>query len=112
MYTKPSAELKPLDEEQEDEKDLMPYAILQDIENAFVNHGLNKSEILGQLVQKWDSYSSNELKTMLERYLYLFRISQWKRERFAVSFHLDEYGLDPKTSFRFPVLSGRWDKSF
>jgi NAD+ synthase (glutamine-hydrolysing) len=112
LHTKPSAELKPLDEEQEDEKDLMPYAILQDIENAFVNHGLNKSEILGQLVQKWDSYSSNELKTMLERYLYLFRISQWKRERFAVSFHLDEYGLDPKTSFRFPVLSGRWDKSF
>lgn len=112
LHTKPSAELKPLEDEQEDEKDLMPYAILQDIEFSFVNKGYSKNQILGELAQKWDTYSQNELKNMIDRYFHLFRISQWKRERFAVSFHLDEYGLDPKSSFRFPVLSGRWDKEF
>jgi NAD+ synthase (glutamine-hydrolysing) len=108
LNTRPSAELKPLEENQEDEKDLMPYPILQDIEEAFVLKGMNPIEILNLLSRKWDSYSEHELKQMLNRYLSLFRISQWKRERMAVSFHLDEYGLDPKTSFRFPVLSGKW----
>lgn len=32
--------------------------------------------------------------------------NQWKRERYAPSFHLDDENLDPKTWCRFPILSG------
>ncbi|SEH08156.1 hypothetical protein [Candidatus Venteria ishoeyi] len=32
--------------------------------------------------------------------------NQWKRERYAPSFHLDDESLDPKTWCRFPILSG------
>jgi hypothetical protein len=32
--------------------------------------------------------------------------NQWKRDRYAPSFHLDDENLDPKTWCRFPILSG------
>ena len=32
--------------------------------------------------------------------------NQWKRERYAPSFHLDDENLDPRTWCRFPILSG------
>jgi NAD+ synthase (glutamine-hydrolysing) len=107
LSTKPSAELKPLTEAQEDEKDLMPYPILQAIESFFIRESLDPSEIPLALSSRFTEYSLHELKTMVERFLHLFQISQWKRERLPISFHLDVYGLDPKTSFRYPVLSGK-----
>lgn len=106
LETRPSAELKPLSEEQEDEKDLMPYSILQKIEYLGIYLGKRKQEILVELIQTYDGYSPVQLSLMVDRFFHLFRISQWKRERLAISFHLDEYGLDPKSSYRFPVLSG------
>ncbi|MFT4741429.1 MAG: NAD+ synthase (glutamine-hydrolyzing), partial [Marivirga sp.] len=35
----------------------------------------------------------------------LWTRNQWKRERLAPSFHLDDYNVDPKTWCRFPILS-------
>ena len=35
--------------------------------------------------------------------------SQWKRERLAPSFHLDDENLDPRTWFRFPILTGNYE---
>jgi len=32
--------------------------------------------------------------------------TQWKRERLAPSFHLDDFNIDPRSWFRFPILSG------
>lgn len=106
LDTKPSAELKPLEEGQEDEKDLMPYNILQKIEYMGIYEGKKKSEILKSLLAEHDAYSPHELGQMVDRFFRLFGISQWKRERLPISFHLDEYGLDPKTSYRYPILSG------
>lgn len=110
LETRPSAELKPLAEEQEDEKDLMPYNILQKIESLAINQGKRKSDILEALLPLYDNYSPLELGKMIDRFFRLFRISQWKRERLPASFHLDEYGLDPKSSYRFPILSGKGEE--
>jgi hypothetical protein len=30
--------------------------------------------------------------------------AQWKRERFAISFRVSSFDLDPKTGFRFPAV--------
>ena len=34
----------------------------------------------------------------------LFCHAQWKRERFAISFRVTAFDLDPKTGFRFPPV--------
>jgi NAD+ synthase (glutamine-hydrolysing) len=43
----------------------------------------------------------------VSRFFQLWRSSQWKRERFAVSFHIDTYNVDPRSYLRFPVLSAK-----
>jgi NAD+ synthase (glutamine-hydrolysing) len=103
---KPTAELKPLSEKQEDEKDLMPYPILQSIEEKFVFHGLDHDEIIFDLRKEFPNEPVEKLREWITKFTTLFRRSQWKRERLPPSFHLDEYGLDPKTSYRYPILSG------
>jgi NAD+ synthase (glutamine-hydrolysing) len=42
----------------------------------------------------------------VEKFFTLWCRNQWKRERYAPSFHLDDHNLDPKTWCRFPILSG------
>ncbi|TGK05322.1 NAD(+) synthase [Leptospira langatensis] len=101
LNSKPSAELKPLSEKQEDEKDLMPYPLLQKLERNFVFLGKDPENLLES--GEWKDES--QAKDGKSKFLKLFSASQWKRERLPPSFHLDEYGLDPKSSFRFPILS-------
>jgi len=43
------------------------------------------------------------------RFFALFARNQWKRERYAPSFHLDDENLDPKTWCRFPILSSGFE---
>jgi len=105
LERRPTAELKPLSESQEDEKDLMPYPLLQRIEEEFIMKGRDEFEILEALLETETEYSKKELENFIKRFVQLFKRSQWKRERLPPGFHLDEYGLDPKSSFRFPILS-------
>ena len=53
---------------------------------------------------------NEQLVVWLERFFRLFARNQWKRERLAPSFHLDDKNLDPKTWCRFPILSGNYDR--
>ena len=46
----------------------------------------------------------------VERFFKLWSRNQWKRERYAPSFHLDDHNLDPRTWCRFPILSGGFEK--
>ena len=46
----------------------------------------------------------------MKRFFSLFARNQWKRERFAPAFHLDDENLDPKTWCRFPILSGGFEQ--
>lgn len=100
----PTAELRP-GLEQTDEKDLMPYDLLNVIEKAAIRDRQTPLEIFYVLKSRFE-YSEEQLMIWIERFFKLWVQNQWKRERFAPSFHLDDESLDPKTWCRFPILSG------
>lgn len=104
----PTAELRP-GLEQTDEKDLMPYDLLNTIEKAAIRDRQTPLEILYILESCFD-YPREQLITWIERFFKLWVQNQWKRERFAPSFHLDDESLDPKTWCRFPILSGGFQR--
>ncbi len=103
----PTAELRPAAMTQTDEADLMPYSVLNRIEQAAIRDRQTPSEIFYLLKQE---YEEQQLITWIERFFTLWSRNQWKRERFAPCFHLDEQNLDPKTWCRFPILSGGYKK--
>ena len=56
------------------------------------------------------STTGGDLARWVERFFRLWCRNQWKRERYAPSFHLDDENLDPKTWCRFPILSGGFER--
>lgn len=106
----PTAELRPPEDQQTDESDLMPYEILDLIERLAIRDKYMPEEILNALVdhELLASYQVNraQIITWIKRFFQLWSRNQWKRERFAPSFHVDDENLDPKTWCRFPILSG------
>ena len=55
---------------------------------------------------QFPGYDGGQLYEWVRRFFELWCRNQWKRERYAPSFHLDDENLDPKTWCRFPILSG------
>ena len=102
----PTAELRPIELHQTDEDDLMPYELLDEIERLAIRDKKAPIEIYEILSSRSSPYSSSQLVLWIERFFTLWCRNQWKRERYAPSFHLDDENLDPKTWCRFPVLSG------
>ncbi|MGC4068005.1 MAG: NAD(+) synthase [Polyangiaceae bacterium] len=102
----PTAELRPSSEAQTDERDLMPYDVLDVIERAMIGDKRGPSDVFEVLRVEFPSHEEGELLAWLERFYALFCRNQWKRERYAPSFHVDDANLDPKTWYRFPILSG------
>lgn len=102
----PTAELRPATSKQTDEDDLMPYDVLDAAERAAIRDKKTPLETLIQMRQKFPQYSLNTMAVWMERFFTLWCRNQWKRERYAPSFHLDDENLDPKTWCRFPILSG------
>jgi len=106
----PTAELRPQEAGQTDEDDLMPYEVLDEIERAAIRDKLSPLEVLSRMeAHDWD-YSREQLGLWIERFFQLWCRNQWKRERYAPSFHLDDENLDPKTWCRFPILSGGFER--
>lgn len=101
----PSAELRPSDMEQTDEDDLMPYSILRSIEIHAIRDHKSPKQVLSD-IQKEFQVDKEILKSYVRKFFKLWSINQWKRERLAPSFHLDDFNVDPKTWCRFPILSG------
>jgi len=99
----PSAELRPQSEEQTDEKDLMPYPILDQIEKCFIRDYQSPLEVFRTLR---GILPDSTLKSYIKKFYQLWSKNQWKRERYAPCFHLDDENLDPRTWCRFPILSG------
>lgn len=93
----PTAELKPAEANQSDEKDLMPYPVLDAIERAAILHGKSPAEVIA------DGIAS---EAQVRKFYRLFAQNQWKRERYAPSFHVDAENLDPRSFTRFPILNG------
>lgn len=100
---RPTAELRPSDYDQTDEQDLMPYEVLDDIEGCAIRDYKSPLEVFLTLRSK---YPDAALKQYIRKFFLLWSRNQWKRERYAPSFHLDDKNLDPKTWCRFPILSG------
>ncbi|QHL89490.1 NAD(+) synthase [Nibribacter ruber] len=99
----PTAELRPLERAQTDEKDLMPYPLLNQIERLAFYDRLSPQQVFDKLK---GTYPDDQLKQYVQRFYSLWSRNQWKRERYAPAFHLDDYNVDPRSWLRFPILSG------
>ncbi|MCA9522651.1 MAG: NAD(+) synthase [Myxococcales bacterium] len=102
----PTAELRPPSEGQTDEGDLMPYPLLDAIERAAIRDKQMPVEVYRTMRGAFLQYTPQQLGPWIERFFRLWCRNQWKRERFAPSFHVDDENLDPRTWCRFPILSG------
>ena len=106
----PTAELRPPDRGQTDEADLMPYDLLDAIESAAIGDKKTPVEVFQLMRAAFPQYAAQQLATWIERFFRLWCRNQWKRERYAPSFHVDDKNLDPKTWCRFPILSGGFER--
>lgn len=105
----PTAELRPLEEEQTDEGDLMPYELLDAIERLAIRDKMAPVEVFKYMSSTHSDYGAERLAMYIERFFKLWCRNQWKRERYAPSFHVDDENLDPKTWCRFPIISGGFE---
>jgi NAD+ synthase (glutamine-hydrolysing) len=99
----PTAELRPLERHQTDESDLMPYSVLNEIEKHAILDRKSPLEVYEIMVD--NGYDPIQLKTHIQKFFKLWSANQWKRERLAPAFHLDDLNIDPRTWCRFPILS-------
>jgi NAD+ synthase (glutamine-hydrolysing) len=106
----PTAELRPPGAHQTDEQDLMPYELLDAIERAAIRDKHTPLEVFLEMQPLFPQYDGGQLAAWVERFFRLWCRNQWKRERYAPSFHVDDENLDPKTWCRFPILSGGFER--
>lgn len=99
----PTAELRPPEDKQTDEADLMPYPVLDAIERSAIHNYRSPLETFRHLR---GLVADADLHQYVTRFFQLWARNQWKRERYAPSFHLDDANLDPRSWCRFPILSG------
>ncbi len=102
----PTAELRPANQGQTDEDDLMPYPVLDAIEGAAIRDKLDPIETFQVLQNQFPKADAATVQGWVHRFFRLWTRNQWKRERYAPSFHVDDKNLDPKTWCRFPILNG------
>ena len=106
----PTAELRPKENKQTDEKDLMPYEVLNQIELLAVRDKKSPLECFKFLEKYYENiHSRTDLHAWVKRFFKLWSRNQWKRERYAPGFHLDTHNLDPRSWTRFPILSGGFE---
>ncbi len=105
----PTAELRPASYLQTDEDDLMPYWLLHKIETMVVKNRYIPVEIYQELKATIE-YDNNALIHAIAKFFRLFSRNQWKRERYALSFHMDDHNLDPRTWCRTPILTGGYEE--
>lgn len=106
----PSAELRPTAAAQTDESDLMPYPVMELIEACRVRDKLSLDETAAAVVRRFGAslkFDRSRAQAWVEKFDRLWRASQWKRERLAPSFHLDDFSVEPRTFCRFPIFSGQ-----
>ena len=101
----PTAELRPQHAKQTDEDDLMPYQVLDTLERAAIRDKKGPKSALQVIRSIYPQYEEDQLIDWTTKFYKLWCRNQWKRERYAVAFHVDDQNLDPKSWCRFPVLS-------
>ena len=107
IATPATAELRPQEEAQTDEDDLMPFFILDQLMYQFVQLGHEPLEMFRILWPSLNSHYGGNPKAFaahIHKFIRKLCFAQWKRERFAISFRVTAFDLDPKTGFRFPPV--------
>lgn len=111
----PTAELRPPEQEQQDEKDLMPYPVLDSIEQLAIRDRMAPVDVWRTLLANpprgfsGENLPPRQAAEYVDTFFRLWSRTQWKRERLAPSFHLDDENLDPRTWCRFPILAGGYE---
>lgn len=103
----PTAELRPPDKKQTDEDDLMPYPVLAKIERLAIYERRSPGEVFAILK---DDHDQEVLRGYIRKFFRLWSQNQWKRERLAPAFHLDDFNVDPRSWYRFPILSSSFEQ--
>ena len=111
----PTAELRPASankdgKAQTDEADLMPYDFLEAVEDSAIRDKHTPVEVLQELLPRYAEYSPVQIAVWIERFFRLWCKNQWKRERMAPAFHLDDRNVDPRSWCRFPIVSGGFER--
>ena len=88
----------------------MPYDVLEAIEDAAIRDKRMPLEVLFEIQPRFPARRGADLALWIERFFTLWCRNQWKRERMAPSFHLDDKNLDPRSWCRFPILSGGYHR--
>lgn len=104
----PTAELRP--GQQDDESDLMPYAVSDFIRAQFLNQRRSPARILDEAIEALPQYSADQLAEWTVRFFELFSKTRWKTDRSAPGFHIESDSLDSRTFSRFPLLNSGWKK--
>ncbi len=102
----PTPELRPASAHQTSEGDLMPYEVLELIEELAIGGKQSPVEVMTSLRAAYPETERLVLVGWVQKFFVLWSRNQWKRERYAPGFHVDDHSLDPKTWCRFPILSG------
>ncbi|MFD2036762.1 NAD(+) synthase [Belliella marina] len=105
----PTAELRPNENHQTDEQDLMPYPVIVEIERLAIRDKRSPLDVFYILNEELE-LDVDLLKSYIKKFFRLWSRNQWKRERLAPAFHLDEFSVDPKSWYRFPILSGGYEE--
>jgi NAD+ synthase (glutamine-hydrolysing) len=104
----PTAELRPPEMSQTDEDDLMPYKVIVKIEELAIRERKSPLEVFNTLKEE-RLEDADLLKKHIRKFYRLWSKNQWKRERTAPAFHLDDFNIDPRTWCRFPILSSGFE---
>jgi NAD+ synthase (glutamine-hydrolysing) len=96
----PSAELAP---GQEDEKDLMPYVVLDDLLYLYAKRRMSLADCWRIICHRHLDHQPEQLRLWTADFGRRFSFNQWKRDQHPVSLKVMDLDLDPKTGFRFPV---------
>ena len=80
--------------------------MLDAIERAAIRDKLEPTEVAMRIQRDFPQATAGQVEGWVRRFFSLWTRNQWKRERYAPSFHVDDENLDPKTWCRFPILSG------
>ena len=96
----PSAELAP---DQQDETDLMPYVVLDDLLYLYARKRLSLANCWRMACLRFPEHGPEQLRQWTADFARRFAASQWKRDQHPVAMKVMELDLDPKTGFRFPV---------
>lgn len=102
----PGPELRPPSAHQAGEVDLMPYEVLDAIEEAAIENNQSAKDCFLLMRARFPQFDAPTIAGWIQRFFDLWSRNQWKRERLAPALHVASRNLDPRTWRRSPILSG------